>query len=590
MINVRVGAGAGALSLVVGCFATLPAQPPKPIVEFPSPARLSAVEARPATLPALPSGEVPPDGWTVPAPALAAEPAASDAWTPQGPWEENFAGAYAASGRKAALTRAMACAAAEIGRFYLEKQAPPPESLRQFQTAACGVTAPAIGYNTLTGKLPAGAPDDKLLAQWKDQVGAGMAAKVPASAKHAGFWFGRRGGAAVALVVFESTPVALKPFSPVPDFNGDLAIEGQLEGDAAYFAGYVNQGRFGVRGCLVDPSVPRPRFRVSCRMAANDDTAWIQIVYAAPRSVLALPIVQVLARRDRQKPLVYAEPSRAPSPPVTDAAAFAPAVVAALNATRAEAGLAPVHLAEAESATASRVARRYFAAALGVTGLGDAGPEAMEDMNTIALGLLAGWQVVGTIRDGTFFSAIVPRTRDAGRWVDGALALPLGRQALMAQDIDEVALGSALFDNPSSIGAVACGYRFHRGNDHTADVDHLRERIAAARQRMNLPPPARLKGMDAVLQRELARVQEGARTPVTALHASLEEASGRFGASMRGLVVETTSLDALEIPPRVLAQPGLQLEIGVTHYKPPGAAWAQLVIVVVYVSPAGVEI
>jgi hypothetical protein len=78
---------------------------------------------------------------------------------------------------------------------------------------------------------------------------------------------------------------------------------------------------------------------------------------------------------------------------------------------------------------------------------------------------------------------------------------------------------------------------------------------------------------------------------MTALRASLEEAAGRnVGAAMRGIVVEATSLDALEIPPQVLARPGLQLEIGVTHYKPPGAAWAQFVIVVVYVSPPGVEI
>jgi hypothetical protein len=577
------------LAFLLGCFATLPTTPSKPIVEFPSQARLSAVEGKSVTLPPIQGGEVPPEGWTVPAPPLVADPAA-DVWSPQGPWEETFAGAYAASGRKATLTRGMACAAAEIGRFFLEKQAQPPESLQRFQIAACGVTAPAIGYGSLKGTLPAGTPDEKLVPRWKDQVGAGMAARVPPSAKHAGFWFGRQGGRAVALVVFESTPVTLKPLAPVPDFNGDLAIEGQLEGDAAAFAGYVNQGRFGVRGCLVDPSVLRPRFRISCRMAAEDDTAWIQIVYTAPRSVLALPIVQVLARRDAHKPLLYSEAPYAPSHPVADGAAFGPAVLAALNATRAQAGLPPVRLAEAESATAARVARQYFAAALGVVGLGDAGPTALDDMNTIALGLLAGWQVAGTIRDGTFYSAIVPHARDAGRWVDSALALPLGRQALMGADIDEVALGAAMFDDPKALGAVACGYRFHRSNDHTADVQHLFERIATARQRMNLPPLVRLKGMDAVLRRELARVQEGARTPVTALHASLEQATNLAGAPTRGIVVETTSLDALEIPPQVLAQPRLELEIGVTHYKPPGAAWAQLVIVVVYVSPRGVEI
>ena len=125
-------------------------------------------------------------------------------------------------------------------------------------------------------------------------------------------------------------------------------------------------------------------------------------------------------------------------------------MLAGLNATRVQAGLAPVRLAEAQSVTAARVARQYFAASLGPSGLGDVAAGALDDMNTIALGLLAGWQVVGTIRDGTFFSALVPRTRDAGRWVDYALSMPIGREALMAPEIEEVALGSALFDDPDA--------------------------------------------------------------------------------------------------------------------------------------------
>ena len=574
----------------LGCLATAPPETGKPIVQFPSPARLAAVEAKSAALPPVTSGEVPPEGWSVepPAPAPAPDPASSG-WAPRGVWEETFAAAYTASGRKAALTRQMACAAGELGRFYLEKHAAPPEPLQRFVTAACGIHVPGVGYQYLTGTIPDRVADERALPPWKDDIGARMVGRLPADAKHAGFWFGRHNGHAVALMAFESAPVELAPFSPVPNFNGDVSVEGRFEGDVAFFDGYVNQGRFGVHDCLVDPSVPRPRFRVSCRMAADDETAWIEIVYAPHGSVLAQPIVQVLARRDVRKPLVYTETPHAPSRPVKDVAAFGPAVIEGLNATRAEAGLTPVRLADAQSAAAARLARQYFAAALGKTGVGDLAPGALDDMNTIALGLLAGWQVTGTIRDGTFFSAVVPRTRDAGRWVDSALAMPLGRHALMASDIDEVALGSALFDDPA-IGAVACGYRFVRGNDHTADVNRLRERIATARQRVGLPPPVPLRGMDAVLSRELARVQQGTWTPMTALKASLQEASDRFSASMRGIVVEATSLDALEIPPEVLKQANLQIEVGVTHYKPPGAAWAQLVIIVVYASTHGVSI
>jgi hypothetical protein len=51
---------------------------------------------------------------------------------------------------------------------------------------------------------------------------------------------------------------------------------------------------------------------------------------------------------------------------------------------------------------------------------------------------------------------------------------------------------------------------------------------------------------------------------------------------MKGYVVEAASVDALEIPADVIEQPTLHLEIGVTHHRPPGAAWAQLVIVVMF--------
>ena len=586
MVKGVAAAAAAAAALALGCATGTG----KPIVEFPSPERLASIESKPAVLPPIQAGEIPAEGWTVPSAPAAADPAA-DAWAPQGPWEEKFARAYGAMGSTTALTRGMACVAGELGRFYLAKQAPAPEPLQRWLTAACGVFAPAVAYQTLQATLPAGVPDEKLLPLWEQQIGSSLVAHIPADARQVGFWFSRRGGHVVALVAYDSTPVTLKPFSPVPDVNGDVVIEGRLEeGAAEHFAGYVNQGRFGVKECLVDPSVERPSFRVSCRMAPDDQTAWIQIVFAAPRSVLAQPIVQVLARRDAEKPLVYQEAAYAPSRPVSDAASFAPAVLAALNATRVQAGLAPVRLAKAQSETAGRVARQYFAAALGPSGMGDAAPGALDDMNTIALGLLAGWQVAGTIRDGTFVSVLVPRTRDAGRWVDSALSLPIGREALMAREIEEVALGPAFFSDPDGIGAIACGYRFHRSNDHTADVNRVLERITAARQRMNLPPPVRLTGMDAVLHRELARVQDGKGSPMNALQSSLEVASERYNAPTQGIVIEATSLDALEIPPEVFSQASLQLEVGVTHYKPPGAAWAQLVIIVVYVSPRGLSI
>ena len=301
---------------------------------------------------------------------------------------------------------------------------------------------------------------------------------MPAGARHVGFWFGRQGGHAIALATHEEAPVTLKTLSPIPDTRGNVRIEGRFEGDAAAFDGYVNQGRFGVEHCQVDPFVVRPAFRITCHVAPDDETAWLQIVYVAPHSVLAMPLVQALAWHNPAVLPRFAETPYAAPHPVTAAAAFAPAVLAELNSARAQAGLAPVQLSDAESAVAARVARPYFASVL-VAGRGRR--RARPTSTTIVLGLMAGWQVAGTIREGTFFSAVVPNTHDAGRWLDLALSLPLGRHALLARDIDEVAFGPALFGAPEALGGVACGYRFHHDDDHAADVAAVFGRVAAAR-------------------------------------------------------------------------------------------------------------
>lgn len=52
--------------------------------------------------------------------------------------------------------------------------------------------------------------------------------------------------------------------------------------------------------------------------------------------------------------------------------------------------------------------------------------------------------------------------------------------------------------------------------------------------------------------------------------------------AMSGYVIEASSLDELEIPEETIRQPMLALDIGVTHHKAEGAAWAQYTILVVY--------
>jgi hypothetical protein len=355
------------------------------------------------------------------------------------------------------------------------------------------------------------------------------------------------------------------------------ALEGELDEAAEYIQGYVNQGRFGVEPCTLDPSITRPRFRATCHAAQDDQTAWVQLLAAPPKRVLATPFAQILLRRSATEPLVFDLPAYSDAHPVNDPAEFSKAILVALNGVRAQAGFQPVQLSTAETSRATRLAGHFFAESMSKGG--------GQDSDRIALGLLAGWQLEGLIRDGLFTASLAPHTHDAGRWLNTALLSPMGRATLMSPDIEVISLGTVVLSQPNALGAVVTGYRLYHGDDHSADVKRLYARLLSARRRLGLGMPSRLGGMDGVLRLELERVKSGLRGSSQALQAALDQGVTRFGAGMRGYVIETTSLDALEIPEEIVRRADLFFEIGVGHYRAPGAAWGQLVILVIYAAP-----
>jgi hypothetical protein len=567
----------------------------RPIVEFPSAQTVAQLGARPvAPPPSLDAAAVPSGTWTVDATLTATS--ADEAWRPENDVDRAFAAAAERAPHRPRLTRAMQCVARELGRFYLETKGRPPQALDDFITGACGAVWPGYGFRSLSRELGSSPPSDgELLQAWAPKI-AEMAGQLPPAATDAGFWFGRAQGRAVAMVAYAAALAEVKPISLDPGTTGNLTFEGQLRENASYMVGYVNRGRYQVDACFVDPGVARPRFRITCHVDPGDRSAWIQLLYARPRRVLASPFMQLLARRPSSEPFRFSEtapaateaspaaaPAAAPASPGGGGGAtpdsFVQSVLSQLNAVRAQAQLPPVQLAAQQSSTATRLAAHYFAASLSKDG--------GAHLDAIALGLLAGWQVDGMIRDGNFTTSLVAYTRDPGRWLHAALERPLGRFTLLARDIDVVAIGPTLFSSPEGVGAVVTGYRLHRGADHADDVRKLYERLERARQRLGLAAPKRLEGLEALMRGEMLRVHQGKAQPAEAMQRVLDAASEKYKAGMRGHVLETTSLDALQLPAEVLRQPVLQMEMVVTHHRPPGAAWGQLVILVIYKDTSG---
>jgi len=229
---------------------------------------------------------------------------------------------------------------------------------------------------------------------------------------------------------------------------------------------------------------------------------------------------------------------------------------------------------------ATALAGPYFGALLGQ-------PPRSDEVETIARGLSAGWDVSsGMIRSAMFVSEVVEQSPDPGLWLDATVSWPLGRATLLDPGTEEVAVGPLLLGNGAAVGAIVSGYRFYRSDDHSADVRTLLSRVLAARMRLKLPPP-RLLDLDQALKTATAEVRTEKRSPDEALRTLLDHAVHSYPGELQGLVAEVPFLDALELPPALLTPPQLDLAVGVTHHRPKGAAWGQLVVLVVFRAPPG---
>lgn len=563
------------LTISTACMSTQS----KAVVEFPTPQALALIEAKVVKMPARKVGSVPKEGWVVdtnlPAKSVL------QPWQPDSPWGLAFTAAVAGSQRPLRLTAAMACVAHELGRYRLEFDAAPPPGLKKFIIGACGSVVPQVSVRVFGGEASEDMSEAQLLQAWRSKIESELLAQLPSSVSEAGFWFGRREGKALAMVAYNQAQVELKTQVLEPNDRGELVLEGRLDDEVDYFGGYINQGRFGVQSCLVDLGVARPQFRIVCAMAQEDRTAWVQLVYAQPKRVLAVPFLQLLVRRTLSEPLMFAETRPAEPESAVTPQEFARTVLEKLNTVRAQAELQPVKLSVAQSELATSLSGHFFAESL------EQGSS--QDADLIALGLLAGHRISGMIRNGRFLANWMPVTHNADLWLDAALDTPIGRTTLLSAEIEEIAIGPTLLAGSEGVGTLVTGYQLYHGNDHSQDVIRLYLRVAFARQRLGLSPPKRLGGMTKILNQELMKVNAGQLSPNDALDTALTEGVFRFGTDMHGCVFESTSLDALQIPEAVLNQPKLHMAIGVTHHKPPGAAWAQFAILVMFISYEGRE-
>ncbi len=489
-------------------------------------------------------------------------------------WELAPADATAANpllGRGSAKLRPsleLGCAAREMARFLVQQGGMPDEHLQHHLLGQCGATTvePSLQYWSVD--LTGPASDQELLAGLRAPLGKALASSQD-EPTDVGSAFVRDSRRAVFVLISAKRVIEIEPIQPV-GADGTVVITGRLLTRGTGLHGLVTQGEFGVGQCANDRTLKLPRFRVTCQLAQDDASAWIELRIRPPERLLLRGVLRYRARRNAElEPFSVPEPD--PSASAAPGQDFRQRLAAAINAVRAKAGLGPLQFAERQSRAHEKLAPYFFA-----------GGDDEEFLDDIALGLMAGWEVPGIIRDGSFYGAALSGTLSVERWLGHLLQYPGARTLVFDPSARVLAVGPLIDEKHASIGALLSTYSFYESDNHDQERQWLIERIARLRQARGTAPARATQ--DPELGEAARRVRKGAEVE-TALNDALSAISNRDRKSVQAMVLETLSLGDLVLPPELATRPRLEYAVEVTHTRRGGAAWGNLVIMIVISEP-----
>ncbi|HEV8246711.1 MAG TPA: hypothetical protein VGP93_13125 [Polyangiaceae bacterium] len=545
------------LLLLVGCGAGQSGQGGGGLPVFPSRARLDAIAQ--STLLGTGGKEQPTvsvDSWD-----MAVAPAA--------PSPENDLLQGSSQGRRLRATPELTCAAREIGRFFATKGGMPDQQLQDHLLGQCGDAHPGHSLEFWTFDQASGASDQALLEQLRGDV-AKFSASLADHPYDGGAALVRANDKAVFAAVVARRYVELAPLSNVsPD--GTVVITGTLYDKVAAVHGLLTSGAHAVAPCTFDRSLRLPQFRMTCKMADGDASAWIDLQLLEPERVLSRSVLRVLARRTPE-PQPFSVPPSDPSAVPTDPQSFRMNLLGVINRLRAEAGMAELRLEDRQSQQHQKLAPYFFNSAARDSGY----------LDDIALGLMAGWDVQGTIRDGSFYGVALSGTLSAERWLGHLLEYPGARSLIFDPDARAVAIGPMLDPHTSSLGALLSTYSFFESPDHSAERKRLIEMIAQARALAHSSPASARE--EPSLKSAASQVFQGADTGA-ALQQAMEAIGRRDHAQVQGMLFETLSLDSVQIPNELIRASSLTYALEVTHVRHPDSAWGNLVVLIVISRP-----
>jgi hypothetical protein len=497
---------------------------------------------------------------------------------PGTPWEELLDEAARGRAGLVVMTEPMTCVAREVGRFYLERRGLPDDGLRRFITSRCHASVSQVAFGYLDGPVADAVPEENVFASWQAGLRDTLERSVSGGPRTVGVWFGRSGGHAVAMVAAGRRDLHVEPFSPFADANGRVEIHGEVLVPAVRVSALVNRGAHGVAACEAVSDAEPPRFHFVCEVDRRDAWTHVAISVTPPDRLLSRAGLTVLVWPSSRTLDVYRAPRLSAPHPARDLESIPGDIAALLNGVRLEAGLEPVTLDPVQSQVATRLAPHFFSAMFARS------PDVHADL--VALGMLAGWGVEGIVESGHFAAGWVVRSTDLGRLLAQALEYPVSREALLAGEIDRIAVGPVLETRAGgeAVAAVFGTYALFSAASHEAFAARVYEKLEAERRAKGAGAPERLDDLSGLCQ-EAASAVQGGMDPQDAMSLLLQRSVQVLQRPASGWMAEVSDLADIEFPSEYLTDPSFSLAVSVSHHRPAGEPWGRYVVMLVVADP-----
>lgn len=463
------------------------------------------------------------------------------------------------------LTPGMQCFAREYGRFVGAHGQRPQVDLEAFMAGRCGVVSasPLVAYVSEDVATQVPPPDAATIDA--------MVNSLPQSAEQGelGVWFGAGNKFHVLITAFAAPGVQL---SVLEHREGTVRLAGTVLGPTGWLQGHATVGALGFSACAPSPdSTARlPAFDVSCAVDPGDANAVIDVLTGAPDAVLGERVVSLVVPLADPVSNTYRAADLSGNANLSN-------LVAQLNAVRAGMSLPALREVAAQSQIAASLLPFYFAA----SAEGD-----HQTVDNIALGLMAGWEVQGPIRDAGFASFMARQGDHAPSLLAELTYFPSTRSTLLNPEASKLAIATMKDPGSATLGGYVTTYTLFEDRRYLQYETALLDELDRHRAAKNIGPVERVGGTEADkdLDPIMTKLSRGKITPADGMDRVLQNYATKLNRDFRGFTLGTMVIDGWmpTFPADLVDAEKVAVTARVGYYTAEGSSWGQYVVYLIY--------